>query len=211
MRVLGVVCLVSGLAGMLQAEQLAPPVELLAGLESGQIWAQFWGGGDTGVNGLIVRGEGGPEAVIIHPGTQFWAQLSGGRQQSGGRQGQTSLGSSRSDLRGQRYAQVWIPTACTNINLRAPTEQDIMVPSPCPNPDMARLCATVLVSQAPRAAVQVAVWAVANDPPLARMGWYLRQQAAASEGQLSPQSILQSAAELLLAAGLEPANYRMFR
>ena len=86
------------------AQGLAPEVELMAGLQSGQIWAQFWGGGDTGVNGLIGRSADGPSGVVISPGTQFWAQTSGS-------QGQTSLGTSRVSLgsggsgQQQRYRQ----------------------------------------------------------------------------------------------------------
>jgi len=188
------------------AEPVAPAVELVHGLQTGQVWAQFWGGGDMGVNGLIGRGDDGPGEVIIRPGTQFWAQ-------TGGRQGQTSLGRSSVNLSGQNYRQVWIPTACTNINLRAPTQSDVMVASPCPNEDMERLSRSLVFSDAPRPMVQVAVWAVANDPRPTdmRLKRYITQQARRSRGALTPPDIIDGAAALLLDARLSPESYRMFR
>ena len=189
---------------MAHAEALAPPVDLLEGLEEGQIWAQFWGGGDTGVNGVVSRGEGGPRGVRVSPGTQFWAQ-------TGGRQGQTTLGSVNIDLSGQRYAQVWIPTACTNINRKAPTEKDIMYAYPCPDKDMERLSRSLTLHKPAQPIIQIAVWAVANDPPARQLGGYLRRQVRLLEGALTTQDIMTGAARLLEAAGLDPAGYRMFR
>jgi len=198
-----VVALIAATAGV-WADTLTPPVELLEGLRSGQIKAEFRGAGDSGVTGIITRGEAGPSGVVVAPGTQFWAQ-------GGGRQGLASISGSQADLSGERYAQVWVPTACTNFGLRAPSDKDVMVPSPAPSADMARLCRAATLAQPPRALVQVAVWAVANDLPLQRLATYLRGQAAASDGELTPRAILDGAANLLLAAGLDPAEYRMFR
>ncbi|MDI9584806.1 MAG: hypothetical protein QM473_11345 [Acidobacteriota bacterium] len=192
-------------AGMAwSAPQLGPPVDLLEGLERGQIWAQFWGGGDTGVNGVVGRGETGPRGVDISPGTQFWAQTTG-------RQGQTSLGRTQVDLSSQRYARVWIPTACTNFNLLAPTEEHAMNAFPCPSEDMARLCALPELWGFPRPSIQLAVWAIANDPPPARLRGYLRDQVRASDNALTEGGIVSGAATLLANAGLDPVRFAMFR
>lgn len=188
------------------AEVLAPPVELVEGLRTGQIYAQFVGGGDLGVSGRIERGEGGPSSVYVAPGTQFWAQQPGF-------QGQSSLGSTSVNLAGRRFSQVWIPTACTNLNLAAPTEKEVMVAFPCPNPDMALLADSVPLGVAPRPAIQVAVWAIANDPPKGHsvLLAYVNGQSAASQGRFTPAGIFQSAAKLLADAGLAPERYRLFR
>jgi hypothetical protein len=200
---IGLVLVLVAVVTLTWADTLTPPVELLEGLRTGQIQAEFRGGGDTGVWGYIQRGETGPSGVTIAPGTQFWAQ-------AGGRQGQAGIGGGGGGLTDSRYAQIWIPTACTNFNLRAPTEDDVMVASASPSPDMTRLCAVTALARPPQAMVQVAVWAVANDPPRQRLSSYLRGQAAASEGALTVQAILEGAAQLLVTAGLDPADYRLF-
>jgi hypothetical protein len=188
------------------ADTLGPPVDLIQGLATHQIYAQFWGGGDLGVNGIIGRGQNGPAGVTVSPGTQFWAQLPG-------RQGQTGLGRTSLDLSTRRYAQVWIPTACTNINLQAPTETDVMLAAACPNQDMERLSSYLADNAAPRPSVQVAVWAVANDPPpmYPALSQYILAQAQLSEGKLTPLGIMTSAAGLMQAAGLMPTAYRLVR
>ena len=203
-RHIATVLLCLGLCAALHADIPGPPVDLLDGLDSGQVWAQFWGGGDTGVNGVIGRGEGGPSGVSIRPSTQFWAQ-------TGGRQGQTSLGRTSVNLSSNTFAQVWIPTACTNINRPAPTEEDVMEPFPCPNMDMETLCSLSELPDAPRPAVQVAVWAIANNPTYTRVRRYVREAARDSEGRLSVDSIMTGAARLLEATGLEPSEFRMYR
>jgi hypothetical protein len=185
------------------AAELGPPVELLDGLERGLVRAAFWGAGDTGVMGAIERDEGGPSSVTIAPGTQFWAQTAG-------RQGQASVGTTRASLTGA-FAQVWVPTACTNLGRPAPTARDVMVPSPCPNADMERLCRTVVLGSEPRAAIQVAVWAVANDPPYWKLRGYLAEQSDLSDGALTPEGIMDGAARLLQRAGRDPGDFRMFR
>lgn len=201
---IAILCVSLACVGLVAAEPVAPPVELIEGLQSGQIWAQFWGAGDTGVSGVVGRAEGGPGGVTVAPGTQFWAQASG-------RQGQTSLGSSRIDLGSSAYAQIWIPTACTNIGRPAPTAEDIMVPSPCPSRDMARLSRSLVLEGIHRPMVQVAVWAVANDPPARALRRYLAEQVKLAEGSLTADDIMYGAADLLRISGLDPAAYRMFR
>ena len=204
-RALCIIAVATACAVPLHAEVLGPPVDLLEGLETGQVWAQFWGGGETGVNGLIGRGVGGPREVTIAPGTQFWAQTPG-------RQGMTTLGGGGVGLGGgMQFRQVWVPTACTNINLRAPTEDDIMVPSPSPNADMTRLTRSLALDIPPQPIVQVAVWAIANDPAPARVRGYLLREARASQGALTVDGIMLGAAQLLERAGLDPTAYRMFR
>lgn len=195
--------LLVALALLVAVSAWADSVELLRGLEEGRIWAQFWGGGDTGVHGRIGPNAGGPDTVTIEPGTQFWAQTSG-------RQGQTSLGRSQVGLQGTGFAQVWIPTACTNFNLRAPTEDDVMFAYACPNDDMARLAGLPGLLGYPRPSVQLAVWAIANDPPLTRLKTYLRDQVSASAGELTQAQVMEGAVELLSRAGLEPEAFRMF-
>ncbi len=85
-----------------------------------------------------------------------------------------------------------------------------MEPFPCPNMDMETLCSLSELPDAPRPAVQVAVWAIANNPTYTRVRRYVREAARDSEGRLSVDSIMTGAARLLEATGLEPSEFRMY-
>jgi hypothetical protein len=201
-RFLLVVVLLAAPCTLWARAELGPPVELLDGLARGLIRATFQGAGDTGVVGTIERDEGGPGSVTIAPGTQFWAQTAG-------RQGQAAVGTTRASL-SQPFAQVWVPTACTNIGRPAPTERDVMIAYACPDADMERLCRSVVLASEPRASIQVAVWAIANDPPYGQLRGYLAEQSELSGGALTPEGIMEGAARLLQRAGRDPADFRMF-
>lgn len=181
------------------------PVNLLDGLREGSIWAEFRGAGGESVSGVIGAAPRGPRFVQIPSGTQFQAQLPG-------RQGMSTLGSLNLDLGEQRLAQVMIPTACTNLGLPEPTPDDVMVPLPCPDVRLARLAAVLDLHPAPQPAAQLAVWALSDNPPLALVQPYLVQQAPGFDlaAYAERRALVQQAAQLLGAAGLEPAGFRMF-
>ena len=181
------------------------PMDLIAALEQGQIEAVFYGDGDQSVRGRIRRSPRGPSELYVPPGTQFWAQREG-------RQGMTTLGYVPIDLRRRATTYVTIPTACTNLALNAPTGFDIMIPTRCPDARMEVLCMTIGRIWPARAVSQLAVWAVANDPPWEEMRDYAQGHAAGDDedARVAAAEVMRSqAAELLRAAGLDPAGFAM--
>ena len=196
------------LLGM-HSRSVAATVDLLQALDEGTIWAEFYGTGELGVDAVIGRNPGGPSFVTIAPGTQFWAQVPR-------RQGMTTLGWVPVNLSAQSVARLRIPTACTNINLRAPTADDEMVPTPPPNAQLARLCGVVSPAEDGIHAMQVAVWAVANNPPrhaIERQAIHMLDSEATDDSarQALFDAILSDAAALLTRAGIDPKTYRMYR
>jgi len=192
-----------------QPAGVAATAELLEALDTGGIWAEFYGTGELGVDATIGRNPGGPSFVAIAPGTQFWAQ-------AGGRQGQSTLGWVPVDLSTNAVAHLRIPTACTNINRRAPTPDDEMFATACPDDRMARLCAGVVTEQDHIDVVQLAVWAVANNP--SRRTLQRHEADMVDEEITNPQAreaafekLLASTAKLLQRADLDPGAFRMFR
>jgi hypothetical protein len=191
-------------------------VGLLEGLESGAIWAEFRGAGDSAVTGVIGRNTDAPLLVQIPPGTQFQAQAGGGRSGSGGsgsRQGMAALGTTNVDLTRVASASVTLPTACTNLGLPEPTASDVMLARACPDDRMASVMTAAGNPQVSRPAVQVAAWAIANDPPLWALQPFLGTIVSDQdpEAPAKRQAIVQSAAGLLAEVGVDPAQFRMFR
>ncbi|MFP3903277.1 MAG: hypothetical protein ACLFWB_03430 [Armatimonadota bacterium] len=187
----------------------ASTMNLLDALNDGAVRADFRGTGDTGVDAIIERAAGGPDYVTVSPGTQFWAQR-------GGLQGQTTLGWVPIDVGADGIAHVQIPTACTNINLPAPTPDDAMWPEPAPSGDMMRLCSIIRPENHNPQVAQLAVWAVANDPSRQQLASHERdmitdEEASAAEREEAFDTLLRSAAALLKKAGLQPRKFRMFR
>jgi hypothetical protein len=197
------------LPGM-HSRSVAATVDLLQTLDEGTIWAEFYGTGELGVDAVIGRNPGGPNFVTIAPGTQFWAQVPR-------RQGMTTLGWVPVNLSVQSVARLRIPTACTNINLRAPTADDEMLPTPPPNARLARLCGFVSPAEDDIHAIQVAVWAVANNAPrhaIQRQADYMLDTDETTDPatrQRAFDTIVSGAADLLRRAGIDPASYRTFR
>ncbi len=184
----------------------AEPMELLAALQQGRIQAEFYGNGDQSVRGRIRPAPFGPEQVIVAPGTQFWAQQPG-------LQGMTTVGWVPIDLRNRPFVFVEIPTACTNYDRPAPSRWHRMIPYPCPSPAMAALSETAAKLQPDRAVVQLAVWAVANDPEWEQVVGYAQAHAAGESEQeraTGALSLRQQAAGLLRSAWIDPAAFRMF-
>ena len=202
---MGLLVLVAMLASLGAAYAEADAVELVAGLESGELWAQFWGAGPTAVQGIVGRSAFGPGSATISPGTQFWGQYPG-------MQGMTTLRGQHIDLSGQRLAHVRIPVACTNLGLRTPTPGDTMVIAACPDRRMARLAAVIETRKPPQPAAQLAVWAIANDPPREVVGRYLYQtvNAPPPEALVEMELLAGTTANLLKEAGLQPSAFRMF-
>jgi hypothetical protein len=202
------VALLVGLGAVASAQQaVAPagPVNLLEGLRDGTLFAQFRGAGASGVSGVIGGPGLGAQQVQIPSGTQFQAQLPG-------RQGMSALGSLNIDLGEQRLAQVMIPAACTNLGLPEPTPDDVMIPRPCPDARLARLAAVLDLRPTPQPVAQVAVWAISDNPPATMLQPYLLEQAPGFDlaAYAQRRAILQQAAQLLGAAGLEVGAFRMF-
>lgn len=221
--VMGCLVLLAGTA----AAQLGG-MDLLTAMELGFVRAEFRGNGDSSVVGRIWGMASGPEEVTISPGTQFWAQLGGfgagglgGRgggygQLGGGRQGMGALGDNRIRLGEGRYAQVTIPTACTNIGLPPPTRRDIMIPVRCPDPRVARVASLYGQPGVHPAAVQVAIWAICNDPPTKPVIRYLQKMARATtkahpETGMTAEALLEQAANLLRTADVDPKLFVIFQ
>jgi hypothetical protein len=212
-------------------------MELITALELGLVRAEFRGNGDTSVIGRLWAAPNGPQEVTIEPGTQFWAQLGGlGNQPFGGglgnnplgggggfgqlgggrRQGMGALGQNPVNLGGDRFADVRIPTACTNIGLPAPTRQDIMVAVRCPDPRVARIAALYGQPDVHPAAVQIAIWAVADDPPAKPIDQYLRMTAkqakrADPDSTVTAEALLRQASDLLRKADVDPGLFSLFQ
>lgn len=186
----------------------AGSVDLIDGLNSGALWAEFHGAGDRAVSGTIGRTGDAPLVANIAPGTQFWAQ-------AGGRQGQTTIGAVPVDLTGRRVATLTINTCCTNIGLPEATAADTMVPVSCPNPQLAALLSLPGIEARPHMAVQAAVWALANDPRGVTIRRALRAELPRTASQTERadfcSQMIALAEDLVRSAGLEPRDYHLFR
>jgi len=181
------------------------PVDLLEALQQGQVWAQFRGWGDNAVRGTIGRSAYGPQQLSISPGTQFQAQ-----QRS--TQGMMTLGQTQVDLRGRSIAQVTLATACTNLGWRTPTAADVMMPVRDPDSRLVRLAEAIGRRHPPQPAAQLAVWAVANNPPRGRVTHFLDSVVRTAQApELERHRLLTVAANLVRAAQLDPAKFAMFR
>ncbi|MFW5868573.1 MAG: hypothetical protein ACOCX2_12190, partial [Armatimonadota bacterium] len=107
-----------------------------------------------------------------------------------------------------------IPTACTNYDLPAPTSRDRMNPVCCPEPRMAALAEQVGRAHPPQTVAQIAVWAIANNPPWDEIAGLVEADVEAE----TPEELTETAeayrlqaADLVRSAGVNPGNYRMFR
>lgn len=184
------------------------PMDLMDGLNTGALWAEFRGAGDRAVTGTIGRTGDQPLTANIAPGTQFWAQ-------AGGRQGQTTIGAVPVDLSGQRVARITIHTCCTNLGLPEAGDDDVMIPVASPNPSLTRLLSLPGIEAQPHMAVQAAVWAVATDPRGQTIRRALRAElprtsTQAARGEFS-SAMVALAQGLVQAAGLDPRQYNLFR
>jgi len=217
-------------------------MDLITALELGLVRAEFRGNGDSSVVGRLWGVPNGPSEITIEPGTQFWAQLGAGGggafgrggglgqlggglgqlggggfgQLGGGRQGMGALGQNPVGLGGGRFADVRIPTACTNIGLPAPTRNDVMVAVRCPDPRIARVASLYGQPGVQPAAVQVAVWAITDNPPVKPISQFLQRaarqaQKADAATAVTPEALLQQAADLLRRADVEPGLFTVFR
>jgi hypothetical protein len=188
---------------ILTAVVTAEPLDLITGLNNGQLWAEFHGAGDRAVSGVIGRTGPAPLEVNIPAGTQFWAQ-------AGGRQGQATFGSRPVDLRDRQVARVTLHTCCTNIGLPEATAADLMLPVACPDVRLARLLGLPGLENHPHMAVQTAVWAIANDPRGSEVRRVVRKEPGVGSAAFASEMIA-AASDLLRAAGLDPQGFRLFR
>ncbi|HJN17712.1 MAG TPA: hypothetical protein QGH10_19595, partial [Armatimonadota bacterium] len=150
-------------------------MDLVQALELGLVDAEFRGNGGQSVIGEIWGTPGGPRTLTIAPGTQFWAQLGGiggnqrggigGNNRGGGVQGMGALGGGTINLGQNLQARVEIATACTNIGMREPGRRDVMVATRCPDDRVAKVAALATGPDVSHPVYQLAVWAIANDPP----------------------------------------------
>ena len=215
-------------------------VELVKAIELGLVQAEFRGNGDESIVGLIARGPNGPKELVLEPGTQFWAQLGGfgqggfgqggfgqgGRrqggfnqggfnQQGGGIQGMGALEGGTIDM-GEAVVQVTLPTACTNIGLRAPQRGDILIATRCPDQRVARVAALAKEPGVAYPTVQVAVWAVANNAPREAIELYVEKLAKAERKKnpeaevVTAETLLGHAQALLRKAKVDAAGFAMF-
>ena len=105
--------------------------------------------------------------------------------------------------------QVTLASCCTNLGLPEASSDDIMVAVACPDTRLSRLMSLPAIEDRPHAAVQVAVWAIANNPRPNEVRRVLRQEPDA-EAAFADQMIV-LAADLVRQAGLEPQEFRLFR
>jgi len=124
-----------------------------------------------------------------------------------------TLGQTPVDLRGQSIAKVIIPAVCTNLGWRTPTAADIMVPAKHSNIRLASVAAAARRGRVVLPVVQLATWAVANNPRRADIQCYLNEVVAGVQAppQLEKSRLLQQTADLLRAAKLKPGEFRMFQ
>ncbi len=198
------VCLTVGALALGLA--VAEPMDMLAALAQGKIEATFYGNGDESVRGRIRTSTFGPDEITVAPGTQFWAQQEG-------LQGMTTLGWVPIDLRGRPFVIVEIPTACTNYDLPAPSRWDKMIPYCCPSPKMAALTSAIGRVQPSRPVVQLAVWAVANNPTWQQVLGYAEGKATSDNEEEQAAQVLsfrQQTAQLLTNSGIDLSDLRMF-
>ena len=180
-------------------------LDLLQALENGQVWAQFQGWGQSAVRGTIGRSTYGPQQLFISPGTQFQAQRRG-------MQGMMTFGSTNIDLRNRSVAQVIVPAVCTNLGLRTPTAADTFVAARQSNTRLAQVARAIARRRPPQPAVQLAIWAVTDDPPRGRVEPFLRDVVRVTQmpPEFEKRRLLRIASELLRTAQLSPGQFRMF-
>ncbi len=183
-----------------------PPLDLMQGLRSGQLWAQFRGTGDRSVSGVVGNNQPFGQRVSIPSGQQFYAQRPG-------LQGMMGLGSLQFDLGPQEARSVMLAAVCTALNLPSPTPEDTMIPVPCPDPRLASVASVLDRRLVPQPVVQLAAWAISNNPPLFATEGYLAEAVPGTDyfAALQRREIVVQAAELLAEAGVAPAAFQMFR
>jgi hypothetical protein len=86
----------------------------------------------------------------------------------------------------------------------------------CPDPRVARIAALYGQPDVQPAAVQVAIWAVADDPPAKPIDQYLRtiaKQARKADANttVTVEALLLQAAELLRKADVDPGPFSLFQ
>ena len=90
-----------------------------------------------------------------------------------------------------------------------------MIPVACPSPLMAALLSQPGITERPHMAVQAAVWAIANNSRALEVRRALRSEPGAghnsAERNQYAEAMLDVARQLLIAAGLEPTSFRLFR
>lgn len=183
-----------------------PPLDLMQGLRSGQLWAQFRGAGDRSVSGVVGNNQPFGQRVSIPSGQQFYAQRPG-------LQGMMGLGSLQFDLGPQEARPVMLAAVCTALNLPSPTPEDILIPVPCPDPRLASVARVVDLRPVPQPVAQLAAWAISNNPPLFALEGYLAETVPGTDyfAALQRREVVVQAAVLLADAGVAPAAFQMFR
>jgi len=161
----------------------------LQALRDGRIEAEFRGAGGSAVDVTIRRTLYGPTHVTISPGTYFAPTAR--RVQP-----QTTLGWVPINLGRNGVARVQLKTACMDINLPAAGYQDVLYARPCQDERMFKLCSAVNPTRDDHGAIQLAVWAIANNPP---------------QRQMRGHSDMAKTKLLLRRAGLDPNSFRMFK
>lgn len=209
---------------LLAAVAAGAAVDLLTALDSGLIAAQFRGAGGDRVMGTIERLTPQPLEVVIQPGTQFYAQFGGfgggfgpGRGGIGQRgiQGMSTFGLTPVDLRSKSVAFVRVPTCCTDFGLREPGPDDVLVPGPPREPQIAKVAAVAARERTEHNVAQLAIWAVANNIPKWAARKYVRSlgysNASKQEVRQRTEELTKMASGLVERAGLDVNRYRLFK
>ena len=204
--VIAVAALAAACFAQTQTNLQANTVDLFSGIRSGVLQAEFRGAGDNFVTGTVRSTNPQLTQMYVPPGTQFQGQVPG-------RQGMNTLQPQRLGLNPGGETKVTILTACTDIGLPAPTASDVLIPMPCPDERIARLAAVVEAHSPSPEVAQIAVWAIANNPPSAALRVFMDRVAPGAPPVAEPtrRGLMNAAATLLRDAGLEPASFAMFQ
>jgi hypothetical protein len=228
-------CLMVLSVAVLAVHSAAQRTDIFTALREGTVRAEFRGNGDSSVLGTIERLPGGPTEVVIPAGATFRvAQFGGmgpggfeyggglgqtpgrfgqyGQFGGGGRQGMMGSRSTMGRLGLSNTVRLTLSALCMDYNKPAPTPNDVMVILPPTNAVLGRLAQVLDTHQPAHPAAQLAVWAVANDPPPAVAQRYLLEIIPGAGTVLASQrrEIMNLAQSLLSAAGLQPTSFRMF-
>ncbi len=213
--------IVPAAALLVAASAHAAAISIFEGLASGKVWAEFRGNGDSSVLAIIGKNDPSITEVTIPAGSRFQvAQLApGGFGGFGGRGGLRQFGGGRQGMFGARTTTgmlafapavtLTIPAVCGNWNLPAPTRRDILVILPPSGPEAA-LVAAAQRTRASHPALQIAMWAVANNAPARAAAEYLADLIPGPQFESQRLEILRSAAALLRTLGLNPHSFRIF-
>jgi hypothetical protein len=171
-------------------------IDLAWGVKTGALSAEFRGAGDARVSGVIRRQGTGPVTVRLPRGTQFTTARPG-------LQSLVSAQDTSIDLTSGDSAQIEVPTLCINFGKPPPTPEDVVSLGPVGDEGVRRILSLPYVSGVSRAALQIAVWELTDNPSAAAVQPFLRRMGG------PPGQILTDATGLITDAGFTTSDYKV--